>query len=292
MASTVLNFLTPIEPERRRAKVGPTPAAPPASAGRRLDVAATSSRGSQHAINEDAHSPASGSGRMFVVADGVGGGAMAELASRMLVAELHASLEPRALNAHRVSEAILAADQSIAAAIARITNQPGAATVVLGAALDSVAAKWLIAWVGDCRAYRWSPSRSEIVECLSRDDTFANLGETAPPGGSPDDPARMVGNGATSGANVVVQSLQAGELLLLCSDGVHKHLDDVDWCRVLAEPLPLALRGEKLVTLARARGSVDDATVLLIQRCAPAHRSTRETTRPASPFIEADRSKP
>ena len=217
---------------------------------------------------------------------------MAELASRMLVAELHASLEPRALNAHRVSEAMLAADQSIAAAIARITNQPGAATVVLGAALDSVAAKWLIAWVGDCRAYRWSPSRSEIVECLSRDDTFANLGETAPPGGSPDDPARMVGNGATSGANVVVQSLQAGELLLLCSDGVHKHLDDADWCRVLAEPLPLALRGEKLVALARARGSVDDATVLLIQRCAPAHRSTRETTRPASPFIEADRSKP
>ena len=37
----------------------------------------------------------------------------------------------------------------------------------------------------------------------------------------------MVGNGATTGANVVVRGLGSGELLALCSDGLHKHVDAV-----------------------------------------------------------------
>ena len=166
---------------------------------------------------------------------------------------------------------MLAADRTIAAAIARVTDRPGAATVALCAPLDVFAAHWLIAWVGDCRVYRWSPRGAGRLELLTRDDTFGHLGETPPPGGSPDDPARMVGNGATTGANVAVHGLGRGELLALCSDGVHKHLDDADWCRVLGAPLPLARRGEALVALARAHGSVDDATVLLLHR--PEHGS-------------------
>ena len=76
----------------------------------------------------------------------------------------------------------------------------------------------------------------------------------------------MVGNGATTGANAVVLGLERGELLALCSDGVHKHLAEADWCRVLAAELALGRRGDALVALARAHGSVDDATVLLLQR--------------------------
>jgi serine/threonine protein phosphatase PrpC len=76
----------------------------------------------------------------------------------------------------------------------------------------------------------------------------------------------MVGNGATTGANSAVHSLGDDALLALCSDGVHRHLDEADWCRVLAAPLALAERGRALIALARARGSVDDATVLLLHR--------------------------
>ena len=39
----------------------------------------------------------------------------------------------------------------------------------------------------------------------------------------------MVGNGAVAGANVALHDLAAGDLLALCSDGVHKHLVDDDW---------------------------------------------------------------
>jgi hypothetical protein len=177
---------------------------------------------------------------------------------------------------------MLGADRAIAAAIARVTDRPGAATVALCAPIDAAASRWLVAWVGDCRVYRWSPRGTGLLELLTRDDTFGHLGEAAPPGGSPNDPARMVGNGATSGANSAVHGLGRNGVLALCSDGVHKHLDGADWSRVLAAPLPLAQRARSLVALARSRGSVDDATVLLLHRADPGWRGVaRAAARPS-----------
>jgi len=278
-------LITPIEPGRSsRRSTSTAPArearqAVYANAFRRLEAAVASSCGSQHPVNEDAHSALEGAARLFVVADGVGGGAMAQTASRLLVAALHETLEAQTIDGDRVAAAMLAADRAIAAAIARVTERPGAATVALCAALDVFATKWLVGWVGDCRAYRWSQRDAARIELLTRDDTFANLGEAPPPGGASGDPARMVGNGATTGANAVAIGLERGDVLALCSDGVHKHVDDADWCRVLAAPLPLAHRADALVALARARGSVDDATLLLLQRSEPGWRQLRRNAR-------------
>jgi protein phosphatase len=161
---------------------------------------------------------------------------------------------------------MLGADRAIASRIAQVTSSPGAATVVMCTPINVLASKWLIAWVGDCRAYRLS-SRGELrFELLTRDDTFRQLDEAPPEGGSPDDPARMVGNGATTGANVAVRALGAGDLLALCSDGLHKHVTPSEWRRVLLQPVPLARRCDDLIALAGANGSTDDATVLLVQR--------------------------
>ena len=278
-------LITPIEPGRPSQRAG---AAVPArearqavyaNAFRRLEAAVASSCGSQHPVNEDAHSALEGSARLFVVADGVGGGAMAHTASHLLVVALHESLEAQPIDGDRVAAAVLGADRAIAAAIARVTDRPGAATVALAAPLDVFAARWLVGWVGDCRAYRWSPRDDARIELLTRDDTFAHLGEMPPQGGAPGDPARMVGNGATTGANAVTIGVERGDVLALCSDGVHKHVDDAEWCRVLVAQLPLARRADALIALARAHGSVDDATVLLMQRCDPGWRDLRRGTR-------------
>ncbi|HEX4234831.1 MAG TPA: PP2C family serine/threonine-protein phosphatase [Caldimonas sp.] len=296
--SSASDLITPIEPGRpgRRAAAVATASAATqavyANAFRRLEAAVVSSCGSQHGVNEDAHSPLEGSARLFVVADGVGGGAMAQLASHLLVDALHASLEPQPIDGDRVAAAMLGADRTIAAAIARVTDRPGAATVVLCAPLDVFAARWLVGWVGDCRAYRWSQRRSDRIELLTSDDTFGHLGETPPPGGAAGDPARMVGNGATTGANAIVLGVEPGELLALCSDGVHKHLDDADWCRVITAALPLARRADALVTLARAHGSTDDATVLLLQRSDHGWRGPRGKPAGADPSPRRDGSKP
>jgi len=285
-----LSLITPIEPGRTARPGAISRGAPAplhavyANAACRLEAAVASSCGSQHAVNEDAHSALGGSGRLFVVADGVGGGAMAQTASRLLVAALHEALERQPLDAERVASAMLAADRTIAEAIARVTARPGAATVALCAPLDAAAAHWLVGWVGDCRVYRWSMRGASQIDLLTRDDTFAHLGETPPPGGSPHDPARMVGNGATTGANAAVHGLGRDDVLALCSDGVHKHLDSSDWCGVLGAPVSLAQRGQALIALARRRGSVDDATVLLLHRSDPDARSPRGRGNAAVPF--------
>ena len=271
-SSAPRGMVTPIEPASARlarASVALPPSARETSysiAFGRIDVAVASSCGSLHHRNEDAHSQPGHPTLLFVVADGVGGGAMAETASRELVAHLHSALDGARPDAAGVRRAMLGADRAIASRIARVTASPGAATVVMCAPINVLASKWLIAWVGDCRAYRLS-SRGELrFELLTRDDTFRQLNEEPPEGGSPDDPARMVGNGATTGANVVMRGLGSGEILALCSDGLHKHVTPSEWRRVLTQQVPLARRCDDLIALASANGSTDDATVLLVQR--------------------------
>ncbi|NUZ07976.1 PP2C family protein-serine/threonine phosphatase [Piscinibacter koreensis] len=257
---------TPIEPGPGGGLAALASHAVHASAFRRLEAAVVSTCGSQHAANEDAHSEPGGAGQLFVVADGVGGGAMAGTASRLLVAELHRALDAGSIDAGTVRDAVLAADHTIRDAIARVTPRPGAATLVLAAPLDAFGARWLVAWVGDCRAYRLAAAHPRL-DLITRDETFRHLGEAPPAGGSPDDPARMVGNGATDGPSVATVDLDVGDVLLLCSDGVHKSVGAAAMVQLLSRPLPLARQGEALVALARRNGSVDDATALLVRRC-------------------------
>ena len=267
------SLITPLEPGSPHAS--PAVVAVPSVVGQqsvyatalgRVEAAVASSCGTQHDINEDAHSTLGGSMRMFVVADGVGGGAMAQMASRQLVSHLHEALDAHRLNAERVRAAMLDADRAIAQRIAQVTDSPGAATVALCAPVNVFASKWLVAWVGDCRVLRLAMRGEPGIELLTRDDTFRHLNETPPAGSSLDDPARMVGNGATTGANVALHDLACGDMLMLCSDGTHKCVQASDWCRILKQRVPLAQRCEELIALARVNGATDDATVLLLQR--------------------------
>ncbi|HSS69175.1 MAG TPA: PP2C family serine/threonine-protein phosphatase [Casimicrobiaceae bacterium] len=232
----------------------------------RLEAAAASARGKRREVNEDCFSELDGPVSLFVVADGVGGGAMAARASRELVSRLHAALDGHRIDALAVRNALLTADRDVGRSIASHTDASGAATVALAAGSGRTLSRWLVAWVGDCRVYRLGAGPDAPAELLTVDDTYRHLSESPPPGGSRDDPARMVGNGAVSRPNVDEVSLRSGEMLVLCSDGVHKYVEPTDLSRVLRQSAPLVRRCGRLVALARARGSSDDATVLVVQR--------------------------
>jgi len=232
----------------------------------RLETAAASARGKRRNVNEDCFSELDGSAPVFVVADGVGGGAMAARASRELVSQLHEALDGRRIDSGTIRNALLVADREVGRSIANHTNASGAATVALAAGSGMTLSRWLVAWVGDCRVYRLGAGANASAELLTVDDTYRHLEEAPPPGGSRDDPARMVGNGAVSAPNDDEVALRSGEMLVLVSDGVHKHIEPQDLSRVLHQPAPLVRRCSRLVALARARGSRDDATVLVVQR--------------------------
>src|SRR5437763_1499780 len=267
---SLVNPVTPHEPSWLPSGHGPRePASAPGHSVRttawvRLEAAVASARGKRRQINEDWHSALDSRTPLFVVADGVGGGAMAARASRELVRELHASLDHRHVDESAIRDALLRADREVGRSIASETRASGAATVALCAGCGRLLSKWLIAWVGDCRVYRLSTATDQPAELLTVDDTYRQLREMPPPGGSSDDPARMVGNGAVLEPNVGQAVLGRGEMLLICSDGVHKHLGPRDLGRVMRGAAPLARRCRRLVALARARGSSDDATVLVV----------------------------
>jgi serine/threonine protein phosphatase PrpC len=232
----------------------------------KLEIAVASGCSRRRAVNEDAHSPLDGPSAIYVVADGVGGGAMAAWASRELVRRLHAALDRRDVDAAAIGAALLAADLELRREIARETASAGAATVALCASNGQSLAHWLIAWVGDCRVYRARVAASGAAELLTRDDTYEHLGELPPPGGSPHDPARMVGNGAVVTPNVESVHLRDGEMLVLCSDGLHKNVDAREIGRVLQSHAPPSRGCERLLEIARSRSGDDDATVLVVHR--------------------------
>ena len=243
-----------------------------------LELAAASSRGRGHRQNEDAMSALDGGAPVYVVADGVGGGALASRASRGVVDCVHRRADGVAIDRRVLREALILADAEVRRSIAARTDALGAATVALCAAVDEGLDRWLIGWVGDCRVYRVTPVGNALIELVTRDDSYRHLAEAPPPGATPDDPARMVGNGAVGTPNVAEAALDDDQMLLLCSDGVHKRLEPGDIARVLAADAPLVRRCTRLVALARARGSVDDATVLVILKRSAAQAPV--TTRP------------
>jgi serine/threonine protein phosphatase PrpC len=270
-----MSLVTPRTPEtpRREGDGGDRPTASAegvlTTRWARLELAAASGRSIHHRVNEDSHSALDGPAPIYVVADGVGGGAMASWASQELVLRLHAALDRRRVAARSVCNALLDADREVARVIAMRTATSGAATVALCAGANASLSTWLIAWVGDCRVYRVCAASDASAELLTRDDTYRHLGETPPPGGSPDDPARMVGNGAVAAPNVDSVSLRDGEMLVLCSDGLHKHVEPREIHQLLHAPVSLADRCMRLLELARMRGSNDDATILVVHRMAP-----------------------
>ena len=273
--TVVMNMLTPRQPAELATEREPRTRAATVARGElttslaRLELAAASWRGKRQSINEDSHSALDGFSPVFVVADGVGGGAMASRASRELVIRIHRALDGARIDDDAVRDALLDADLEVARSIADHTDQLGAATVALCASTEAGLANWLVAWVGDCRVYRIAASADRAAELLTQDDTYRHLSETPPPGSAPDDPARMVGNGAVSDPNLMHIDLHHREMLVLCSDGVHKHVDGQDIAQLLRDgSVPLARRCARLIATARTRGSVDDATVLVILRAA------------------------
>src|SRR5258706_3861093 len=65
----------------------------------RLEMAAASARGGRRQVNEDCHSALDGSAPVFVVADGVGGGAVAAQASPRPVSRLHVGVDRHPIDA-------------------------------------------------------------------------------------------------------------------------------------------------------------------------------------------------
>jgi len=211
------------------------------------------------------------------VADGVSGGACGTVASAAAVNHCLSTPSP-----HFCAQEL---DQAVHTAVSIHTEQKGATTLA-AAWLDSTGQGQLL-HVGDCRIYHWQQAHHQL-QALTVDQTFTLLGELPPRHVPPDNPARMLGLGQMQAAqhrqctHRQPVHLDNGDMLLLCSDGLHGFVPD----HLLAQLCQYASLGHmpdtatlmhlchRMLDTAMDRGSDDDISLLLL-RYLPSQRGIK-----------------
>ncbi|NYE60075.1 protein phosphatase [Duganella sp. 1224] len=231
---------------------------------------------------------------LAAVADGMGGHQAGEVASAGALSALHASLrEARLCDAHPARATGVDADdpdatavnprwrhttallQAIQHANAKLYAENRARGHADGAGMGCTLTGFLelpgmdallLFHVGDSRLYRY---RDGELAQLTRDQTAYQLAlESGAPGGLPPHNLLLqaVGPAASLTPDISLHALQTGDLLLLCSDGLHGWAPHAELAQVLALPLPLTSLCGELIALAKHHSSRDNITTLLA-RC-------------------------
>jgi serine/threonine protein phosphatase PrpC len=194
---------------------------------------------------------------LLAVADGVGGSSGGEVAADAALAELGTRFFGAPAD-QPTSDALAEAMRDANAAVLRVAGSSGhhdAATTIVAAAVRMDEA--IIANLGDSRAYL---IRDGICRQLTEDHSGAMEHAIT----------RFAGDPRGIQPDIFVESLRPDDRLLLCSDGLTRH--------VTPEEIARATSGEDvrgaasaLVDLANARGGQDNITVVVH---APGRRTT------------------
>lgn len=205
---------------------------------------------------------------LWVVADGMGGAAAGEVASAIVV-----EVVPRAVEKGvDLPEAIAEANRSILDAAASGRGRPGMGSTVVAAQFNGN--DYRIAWVGDARAYVWGEGLQRISRDHSRVQELLDAGmisETE----ARNHPHRSVitrvlggPDGTAADSEQVTGTLQPGQGLLLCSDGLTSEVPDDEIAEVLRGHSTAKGEGQaavdRLVSLALEHGGNDNVTVVLV----------------------------
>ena len=215
---------------------------------------------------------------VFVVADGMGGHDGGDVASAMVVEEfarLAAEGYDPARATETVAEVLAAAHERIVgyAAEQRRAGHAGfqAGTTAVAAVLveQDGEPRWLVANVGDSRAYRVHEGALEQVTVdHSLVQELVEAG-TITPADAAHHPERNVVTRALGGphgteADYYLLPLSSAERLLLCTDGVTGMLDDGAIAQIVGGAADPRDAADQVVAAAVAAGGRDNATAVVV----------------------------
>jgi serine/threonine protein phosphatase PrpC len=210
-------------------------------------------------------------GSVYLVCDGMGGHNAGQIASELAAKQfLHAYYHLGGTAQEAARHAILQAHHYIAEMASKVPSRYGMGTTLTALILKQD--EGILAHVGDSRCYRL---REGVFEQLSRDHTLvARLVEQGiiPPEQARYHPQRNVIRQAVGVADpseplepdIETFALQAGDLYLLCSDGLTDMVDDAEIEAILRDEPPTRAAW-RLVDRALANGGRDNITVALVQ---------------------------
>jgi protein phosphatase len=220
-------------------------------------------------------------GHLFVVADGIGGHRAGEQASALAILTVEQfmlntlkwffQLRGEAVLAE-FQEALRNADARIFEAANRHPELKGmGTTLTMGYAVDGAL---YVCHVGDSRCYLFR--RGELRR-LTRDHTLVEqmVQKGMDPSEARASPFRNVITNAVGGNDPGVQvdvhkhALEPGDVVLLCSDGLHGMVDEAAIARTLAKSPDAAAACSQLVEQANAAGGRDNVTVVVARFVEP-----------------------
>jgi serine/threonine protein phosphatase PrpC len=206
---------------------------------------------------------------LLAVADGMGGAQAGEVASRLAAAafrEFHDvdDLDPE----ERLAAIIQEANRRIYERAAGDAQVSGMGTTITAALVGGDAL--VIGHVGDSRAYRLRSGRFEqltddhsLVADLVRSGRLTPEEADAHPQRSVI--TRALGTDREVDVDTVVVPVEAGDLFLLCSDGLTTMIEDDEIRDVLSATRDLEQAGKGLVKAANKAGGEDNITVVLFR---------------------------
>jgi len=227
-------------------------------------------------VNEDAclDAPAVG---LWAVADGMGGHHAGDVASRMIVDELHGvGWRPRL---GEMADEVEQRLEGVNRRLIELASSDGGEERVIGstvAVLLALRRHGMVMWAGDSRVYRL---RGGVLQQLTRDHSeFEDLLDEGlvNPEEAETHPAGNVITRAVGGSDELVLDsvridIASGDRFLLCSDGLYKELDEAEIGERLQRGADCAEACEVLVETALERGSRDNVTVIVVQFSEPGH---------------------
>lgn len=236
---------------------------------------ALSDRGLVRPRNEDAFLAAPDV-RLFAVADGMGGHAAGDVASRIAVETLRATfarapsplIQAPAL-ARRLLAAFAAANESILQYTRLHRETAGMGTTLTALIPLRTRPQAVLAHIGDSRAYRlrrgallqlthdhtWVQQQVDAGILTSHQARHHQLSSVL---------SRVLGTPAVGPADTFVVDVEPGDRFLLCSDGLTTMVADADLRALLDRELPLEQHATQLIEAANLRGGFDNITVLLL----------------------------
>jgi PPM family protein phosphatase len=237
-------------------------------------------KGRVRPVNEDcwAFEPSCG---LCVVADGMGGHRAGEVAARIAVDTIVASVKSSAAgvewpfgfdpslstSGNRLRTAIQLAHMHILETAVTSDQYAGMGTTIVAAMMDGD--RLSVAHAGDSRLYLLEGARLRL---LTHDDSWmaSMLAQdpSADRGRYERHPMRnaltnVVGARQRAEVHVIEETLSGGELLVLTTDGVHGVLDDERLEELLLDGCDEEKLARKLVAAALTRGSHDNCTALV-----------------------------
>lgn len=229
--------------------------------------------GHRRQINQDfvylSETPVGNLPNIFIVADGMGGHNAGEFASRYavetIVGEVKASFE---------KNPTIILGKAIDKANAYIRQKAGGDKAMMGMGTTIVIAtcigKYLeVANVGDSRLYlvndrieQVTIDHSLVEEMIQRGGIDRKSARNHP---DKNIITRALGARNTIEADFFNLELEAGDIVLLCSDGLTNMVEDEDIRRILKSGGSLKERAETLVRMANDNGGKDNISVIIIE---------------------------